>query len=624
MFLRVAVMGMVFMSAGACRSRDAAQDNVRAIAPRVLDIAPPMPEMGRGVTVVSGLNANAVVVRSDLAYVANTDGVVVLTLGAPPALGVVASVHTPGNAEDLALVGETLLVADGRRGVTMFSLQDPRHPQFVKQDGLPGECQRVVASSKSAAVLCSGGMVALVSPTEPPALLALQGEPRGAAWIGDALYVASLGEGLVRIKHNGLSWGIQAIDSSLRWGVSLSSLGSRLWMGTRDKRLIELDASEPTTRSCGEIALPHRATRLDIGGAFLLAAAGTADDAGATLVSIAVRGKPQIAASLPGGIVAGAPLENASWLFARGVKGFSWMNADLKSPPTAELAGGSFDRALVLNDLVLAWETDKAFGIVQSIHAPQPSGGGTLPFSLHDAAACDGAWCTIENTKRVCRRSLLLGEPICTDLPEGASALAFQAKAHTLWVIDGSSALRGFAVDGEFRPIATVPRPPMLPQERLSRLVVQGERAVAIEPSFGQLQVFELGAAPTRRGLYLLQAKATDVALMDDLAFVAEPTAGLQVIDIHDQDKPREVAWLPLSPGPTGVAVRRAANGLEIALARGEAGVSMALWGADKRLSVISQSDTTGLAMSVAFSDAGLFVADSPNLMRFVDGEARP
>ena len=57
----------------------------------------------------------------------------------------------------------------------------------------------------------------------------------------------------------------------------------------------------------------------------------------------------------------------------------------------------------------------------------------------------------------------------------------------------------------------------------------------------------------------LFRSKA--VALVDELAFVAEPSGGVQVVSLELPDRPREMAWQPWVKGALGVAARRDSQG---------------------------------------------------------------
>ncbi len=53
-------------------------------------------------------------------------------------IGVIGGADTPGTAEQVAVDGETALVADGNSGVAVFDLSDPRSPVRIAQVNIPG------------------------------------------------------------------------------------------------------------------------------------------------------------------------------------------------------------------------------------------------------------------------------------------------------------------------------------------------------------------------------------------------------------------------------------------------------------------------------------------------------
>lgn len=582
----------------------------------------PVPALGQAQTVLEGSCPHAVLMHQGLMYVADSTGISVWRLEGEK-LVVVARVQTPGNAQDIALLGDGVAVADGRYGVAFFSLDDAVRPRLVRQTALPGECSRVVASGQTVAALCSGGVVALLDPGQPPALLSVPGEPKAATWIGEHLYVASSGEGLVHIALQGSSWTVIDHDTTLRMIVSVTALGSRLFVGLRDKRLLEVDVSAFPARRLGEVTLLHRPARLHVHEQTLLAASVLPGDVDATLLDVSERGHPRISSKLPYGIQSGAAVHASSWVFARGAAGLSLYSTT--NVATMDMVpGAGWNRLSAADGRVIGWRED-----TEEVVSWMLEGHETKPIAfnhgtLREVVGCDRAWCTLDTTGHVCRRPFDDDKATCTAVAQGGTSIAWTSARQTLWLADGDGVLRGFAGEHDLQPKDVIARPPRLPHERLSRLVIDGDRAVAIDPNFGILQVFDLGPSPKLRGFYLLQAKPSDVAFVHDVAFVAEPTAGLQVIDVHDPDKPHEVHWERLSPGPSGVSLRPSGISISVALAQGEAGVSMWRWTNEGGLVPQKRSDTAGLATAVEFVGDELWVADGTHILRFAVPEARP
>jgi hypothetical protein len=189
-------------------------------------------------------------------------------------------------------------------------------------------------------------------------------------------------------------------------------------------------------------------------------------------------------------------------------------------------------------------------------------------------------------------------------------------------MLDGNGGLHGFSVEPRFQTITSLPRAPSAAPQAYSRFIVEGERGVAIDPSFAILQIVDLGASPQWRGRYLLHSRPSAVALSGTTAFVAEPRAGLQVIDLEKPDRPREAAWLPFSSGPFGVAAgpARGEKGRDlIVLALGEGGVWTGVWQDKAKLSPLRQSDTPGFASDVVVDGGEIWVADGSRVLR-IDG----
>lgn len=121
--------------------------------------------------------------------------------GAPAANGVIASLNTLGNAQDLTALNQLMLVADGSAGLAVVDVTDPLRPKLLQQLDTPGDARGVAAEGTVAAVADGSGGLALVELSNPggPVLYAqlpLGGVTRAVALRGGVAY-AGLQEGFV-------------------------------------------------------------------------------------------------------------------------------------------------------------------------------------------------------------------------------------------------------------------------------------------------------------------------------------------------------------------------------------------------------------------------------------------
>ncbi|HVE84890.1 MAG TPA: hypothetical protein VND93_18665 [Myxococcales bacterium] len=250
-----------------------------------------------------------------------------------------------------------------------------------------------------------------------------------------------------------------------------------------------------------------------------------------------------------------------------------------------------------------------------------------------DAVPCQGRWCVLAGERRVCEREApdQPGEGRCANLDENGAAIAWDAGRQLLWVLDTSGGLRGLSPARGWIPAEALAPPPRSPSFlAFSVLAVEGNRAVALDTVGAMMGVFDLGTSPPRRrATFFLQARPSSAVIRHGVALVAEPStavhepggrwrtstlsAGLQLVDLTDADHPRELAWLPLDPGPQAVAVDEDL----VALACGEGGVSTWRWDGKATLHPVWRADTTGLASGAAFAGGALWIADGASLLRF-------
>ncbi len=580
----------------------------------------PVPGLEAASWLASGGQPQAVLVHAGHAYVADITGLSVYAVESARSLVARHHVPTPGQARDVTLSGGRLYVADGRAGVASFSLETPARPQLVSSHPLPGAVLRVRGSKHGVAALQEGGTLTLLRPGRPPAHLKLPGEPRDAAWVGSQLYVADTGDGLLRVDTSAEPPLVSWRDRSWRWAISLAVHEGRLLIGTQDKRVALLALPGGAPRLLSEVVLAHKPVRLEVPGTSVFASGGDGQDAGATLLELS-GGSLRPGAQLPSPVLAAAGLEPGLLLTARGAMGLEVLRASPSPTGHARVPGLRLDRVATGAGQVLAWN-EQGPGAWGWSTGAEPLRGQELPQARWlEAVPCTGGWCSLDASGQLCPWEQPRGPAAsraCAPPVEHATSAAWQPGTGIVWISTDKGELQGFTREPTWRRVATLE--PSQPAFRLTSLKVEGARGVAVDAIHGKLHVFELGSSPRFVGSFLLQAAPARVALSGDTALVAEPSAGLQLVDVSNPARFRERAWVPLEPGPRDVAVWRP-GGTQgpawVALAEGEAGVSLWHWDGGGGLKLLRRSDTPGLALGVAFLEGALWVADGTGLARY-------
>jgi hypothetical protein len=562
-----------------------------------------------------------VLVHAGHAYVADLTGLGVYTV--EPDRRLVPRHHqaTPGQARDVTLSGGRLYVADGSAGVACFSLEDPTHPRLVDSYALPRSVRRVRGSDHGVAALQDGGTLTLLRPGRPPSHLRLYGALKDVVWVGTDLYVASVSDGLVRVDTTAEPPRVSWRDRDWRWAISLAVHEGRLLVGTQDKRVGQLALSGGPPRLLSEVTLAHGPVRLEVAGPFVLAAGGDSLEAGGTLLELPAAGPLQPGTRLPFQVLTTAGLEPSLLLMARGSDGLELREATASLPVQARVPGLRLERLASVHGQVLAWN-EQGPGARRWSPGTEPPQFQELPEARWlSALPCGEGTCTLNASGHLCVREPARkpgAPPACAPQVENATAAAWQPSTGIVWITLQSGGLQGFVREPTWRLAAALK--PSQPLSRLGALVVEGSRGAAVDPLHGKLLVFELGSSPREAGVFLLQSAPARVVLSGAVALVAQPSAGLQLVDVTNPTRPRERAWIALEPGPRDVAVWRP-GGTEgpawVALAEGEAGVSLWHWDGGGGLRLLRRSDTPGLAWAVAFHEGTLWVADSTGVARY-------
>ncbi|MDX1998703.1 MAG: Ig-like domain-containing protein [Thermoanaerobaculia bacterium] len=214
--------------------------------------------------------ANAVELHGDHAVVASgATGLYVVDVTNPLAPEIVGAVDTPGNANDLVIVGDYAYVADGN-GLVIVDLADPTAPQIVASWLLPGDASQTgpvsdLAVQDGRTYLAAGNTLRIVDvanpfvPVErsvlavsPPGFrtygVAVAGELAVVTAGGAGVYTVDIGDDFAPVKlgHTHL-WPA----SQVSYASAVVLWGERAYVGQGSGpgtgRLAVIDVSVPTT-----------------------------------------------------------------------------------------------------------------------------------------------------------------------------------------------------------------------------------------------------------------------------------------------------------------------------------------------------------------------------------------
>lgn len=574
------------------------------------------PTFGPGTTIAAGISPWAIAIHRTGAHIVGMGSLAAVHVDT---LDSFARVNTLGPAWDVALAGDDLFVADGRSGLTKYTIDARGLPQFAEHVALSGNCKRVIMLESRVAVLCSPRTLLILRSGQRPQSIRLPGDPIDATYSNASIWLACPGDGLVRIDEDirrpVATFNHEKLDRIL----SVTSVGKRIFVGLRDKRVLELEPE--TGKVLGESSVLSRPMRLFAGENHLLIASTWLGDTGATWVDISEPGHPRISGRLPFSVATAAHLGANRWIVGRPDGSLSELADD--GQVLAHKNGVRFERLGWSSSWRTSWADERE---ASWNWAPQANEMSFASRKIADATPCGAALCTLEAAGRVCRWQTADQEPDCLDLSREATALSWQSSRQALWVIDANGGLHRLLLNPNLHEVQTVPRAATTAPQNLGRLTIDGDRGVAVDVDFGILQIVDLGDTPRFRGRFLLQAPPKAVALVKDVAFVAEPQGGLQVISIDEPDVPRELAWKPMVQGASGVAARPDAAGrLVVVVAEGERGISVWRWNDELRqLTEVRHSDTHGLASEVVILEDDVFVADGSSILRFSWPELAP
>jgi hypothetical protein len=252
------------------------------------------PDLAEGVSAVGGR-----------IYVAGYDsGLSVIDISNPRSPRLCATIDTPGYAMGVSTPERArsgriptlhAFVADFDGGLQVVDVTDPRHPTIVGHCALADLAVDLVAVEDRAFVALGEGGLQIIDISNPgsPVVISHLDTPGFAldvAMSGGRALVAD-GSALIIIAVSN-AHRPKVIESLPLDAVSVTLAGSSAFVGTRDRRLVVLDVSDPSSATIvGSVSLPDYPRKVELVHDFALVASGLG---GGVIVNISKRDAPTV------------------------------------------------------------------------------------------------------------------------------------------------------------------------------------------------------------------------------------------------------------------------------------------------------------------------------------------
>jgi hypothetical protein len=522
----------------------------------------------RSIGAVSGSDPMyELVVSGNYAYAATSlAGLRIFDVSNPTAPQLVGTYDTPGNALGMALLGQTVCVADGESGVQLVYVADPASPQLALSIDTPGFASDVAVSGTHLLVAdddspcgCGLRIYDLTNPFAPPVdvnvaagKLAVQGQ---------YAYVLSFDNGL-RVVDISDPEAPQLMGSFDPSGPCVDFVveADRAWVLDGFNGLYELDITDPSSPSVADV--------------FTLASTYTA-------TSLALSGNRAFVGH-----------------------GFSGLQViDLESSDPQPLVGLSTWSVATVGDRLFDGGTALVVADIESPD-PVPSFARLGQYSLDVAVA--GAYAYVADGDL---RTVDVADPtapvVLGTLTTPGSSYAVAMAGDHLMVADGSAGLRVIDVSVPSAPsyAGSVDTPGVA-----NDVAVDGTLAAISDWTAGlTLADISQPALPQLRANLALAQPSMGVALSGGLAYVAVGTAGLQIVEVSDPTAPEIVG----SVDTPGFAWDLAVAGGIACVADGTAGLQVIDVSDPAQPQLLGGADTPGNALGVTMSEGLAYVADS-------------
>ena len=127
----------------------------------ILDIRDPKAPVEIGLVKLAG-EPSGVAVREDLAYVASgAEGLIIVDIGRPEAPKILGAAASDDFSSAVVLDGRFAYVADGLAGVKKIDVSDPNAPRLVSSCDTPGEAQNLCVLGKTVLVADTYSLILL-------------------------------------------------------------------------------------------------------------------------------------------------------------------------------------------------------------------------------------------------------------------------------------------------------------------------------------------------------------------------------------------------------------------------------------------------------------------------------
>ncbi len=630
---------LVLMGCGAPREHTGKPSIVQSPTPSeelaTLDLPP-------GAETYLGGQPQRMVVSGSHIFVADVRGLAIFDVGPTGSIQPLTSVATSGVAGDIVIAGHRAYVADGRAGLAVVDVSDLEKPRVLGHIHLRGGARLVRASANGElAVIGHDGFLAVLRPqgtgpsdaselqSMPVLALDLSGFPSGVAWVGQDLYVADRGNGLLRIQVAKERLRVVWTDRSRHRIRGLATRGTWLVTVASDKMLEVLDASGVHPRSVAKLELAKAPVAVDLVGEYAVVA--THHQAHSLLVDLSDPKQPKALGELPCSGLSAAELRPGVVLVADASPALLSMALSPSPHLLTSLPGARVGSLIPIGEhSLIALGDDGSAGIDRHAPARLFRLSGECPRLINQSAAgdiildlkrCGNALCALIFQKGICLLDpTRQGLPAmsCREVSGAPTAIDVQKEGEAVWVAMETGPLEGYRYAEGMSPIGSLE--PAGRKRILTGLAICGSLAVGLDGMMGIVHLFDLsGDSPQPVGMFLTQAPPSDAALHEQRLLLAEPRFGVQVVDFGDPSRPREIGWLPMDPGPRAIAVEPAnkeGSEVRVAMALGEEGVSLWRWDGGATLRQVARWNTTGLATDVVFAAGALWVADGAALVR--------
>jgi len=506
---------------------------------------PPVGQLGGGTPTDAAI-------AGGYAYVAANGVLDVVDVSDPANPQMVEYCDTPGNVEDVAVVGSYAYVADGPTGLCVISIADPLHPVQVAACTTPGWATCVALAGDYAYICGSGGLRAInvANPASPVEVgsCSTPGAARRLVVSGTHAYVAADTAGLavIDVADPANPHVVGTCDTpGTAWDVALS--GSYAYVADYDGGLRVIDVSSaaaPTEAGYLAMTYPFRVT---VSGSYAYV---SGYPGWVRVISLSDPAAPnQVGSYNSDGYPYGVVVTAGYAYVCDASRGLVVLDL---TDPVVPVEVGIWNPVGYPNSIAAAggyaYAADGGDGLsvldVSDPSAPELVASGDLP-GTRDVAVAGGYAYALDTWRLTVMDLSSPGAPVTVGQLSGISeALAVAVAGDYAYVASAADGLRVVNISNPAAPTTVgLCDTPGSAQD----VVVSGGYAYVADSDAG-LRVISISdpASPVEVGSCDTPAYAYAVAVSDGYAYVADYWGGLRIIDISNPAAPVEVGALPL------------------------------------------------------------------------------